>query len=667
MTTLTDSITRRVGDLKSLMQYGDRPAGTGETRRQADAAVEGRLFFRFNGVQEITTGRRDIDWLGNQYPHQEWRCQLRRFFQLRPLAILFEETGDLQYAEAARDYIEDWILSHPTMDGKWSPDSVDSMLDLAIRMGHSHFYGWFDAIAAFAKSGVFDGDFIARMLESMRGQLNYLNDHLTIFGNWRLCEADGLAFASLLWSECPDAAKWRQTGIDVLNEGFLKQVLPDGAQYELTPGYHHWMTSVYHNYWHVGQKHPELGLRIDPDKLAGMFEYGFACYRPDGAFNAWNDSQPFHSNNRPVWEKRWQRFAAASGRSADRPLRGLYPWAKQAAFRDAWTPESCYWTFEAAAGAGTHSHLGRASLQIMEHGIPLVVDPGFLSYEATDPSMALGRSTRAHNTVNLNGWNQSMAPCTVFRHLACPGADLIVSQYDGGYWEGELDWRFTRGTGEGIQAMHHRVVLRLHGTGFLVIDQIVRQLASVPETRIPTMELNWQLTTPEVEIDRAGARACTRQEGGGLLALFPTLDDKTDLRVFCGEKEPLRAWLPCDKGLKPAAQISLSRPLPERYAEWVTLLIPYAGQNPPEAQCRVWRPDPNFVSQAVIEWGDGRSDEISWAHRLIQPIGKIGGLETDAPLVWVRREKENAQAVHFGKMLTTDCQTANVSAADYWA
>jgi hypothetical protein len=460
-------------------------------------------------------------------------------------------------------------------------------------------------------------------------------------------------------------------GVEVINEGFLKQVLPDGAHYELTPGYHHWMNNLFASYWRLARLRPELDLQICTSRLAAMFEYGLATYRPDGGFNAWNDSQALATHPFESFRRAYEAFCHEAGLPAALPMRGFFPWAKQAALRDGWEEESWYLTFDGAAGAGTHSHLGRNGFQLMAFGAPLVVDPGYLSYEVSEPSMALGRSTRAHNTVNLNSWNQAYTPCSSFRHLEGQRASLLVGQYDGGYWDGECDWRFSKGLKRGISAFHHRTVLWMREIGVLVVDQLVREYAGLPETEVPHFECNWQFSTTELELDRENQRVRTRQPKGNVLALLPSWGAEDTLTLYSGSEAPLRGWLPGNNGLQPSGQVCLSRPLPGRYAECVTMLVPFKGDQEPEVRCRLWRPDPNGTSQLLLEWGEGITDEITWSHRLFQPIGRCS-FETDAPLVWRRKRAGVAfEVIHFGSRFEASNSGApegepRVEAIDFW-
>ena len=89
-------------------------AATEDDLEQAREIVAGKL--RFNGNQPdkamqqlIDVGRRGIDWTGGHLLHQEWPTQMGRFFLLGPLMRAYRQAPDTALAEAARDYIDDWI------------------------------------------------------------------------------------------------------------------------------------------------------------------------------------------------------------------------------------------------------------------------------------------------------------------------------------------------------------------------------------------------------------------------------------------------------------------------------------------------------------------------------------------------------------------------------
>jgi len=132
-------------------------------------AVSGKVSFY---GKPTFVGRRDIDWSGQHHHHQEWRAQLNRFFQLSHLARAYRNTGNEEYAVAARDYIADWIRANPTRGG-WKLSPYDNTLNLSIRIGNRPGEGWLGSLPSFWNSPAFDEEFRVELLESAVCQVNF--------------------------------------------------------------------------------------------------------------------------------------------------------------------------------------------------------------------------------------------------------------------------------------------------------------------------------------------------------------------------------------------------------------------------------------------------------------------------------------------------------------
>ncbi len=603
------------------------------SREDADCAVAGELGFRHLGVVYFQIGRRDIAWAGPHHKHQEWTAQLNRFFQLRSLAVAFVETGDARYAATARDLILDWIRAHPTGPG-WAIASYDNTLNLCIRAQQ-----WTRTLPMFLAADVFDDATITAILNSLTAQLNYLSTHLTAGANWRIAQVDALLTCGICLAFLPTAAGWRSLAVEVLNEAYHRQILPDGAHIERTPGYHGWMTEVFQRYWWLGRAMPELGLAMRLAPIARMHDYNVGMALPNGSANAMHDSNSRRSGAADP--------AALAERAAFRQEAGLqetlppttqyFPVAGQACLRDSWEPDAVYLTFDATTWGGAHCHLSRNAVQLYAYGRHLLLDPGTLTYEVSDPLMAHGKSTRAHNTLNLNGWNQSQANPTGTRCVSLPGYDFVSSVYEGGYWPGAYTWGCGDGRGAGIFAEHHRAMLWVRGRCAIIIDHLRRDHATTP-----SLESNWQLTDGPVEVDPARFRAVTRHPDANLLLLFPQVAPGMHLTVHTGETDQPRGWLQGDGAFVPSPQLCLSTPVLEPLnAMLLTVLVPFRGPDAPavEAEAAI---DDIGVQTLRLRWADGTVDELFATPRLESAISSIDAITTDAALVLLHRNAAGA-------------------------
>ena len=626
--------------------WGNRiPDWTPAAREVADHAVNGIVLYTVNGNHPTVVGRRQIDWQGPHHPDYEWTSQLNRFFFLAELAAGYQATGNADYASAARDYIDDWIQSHPVRPA-WQTVGRDNSLNLGIRLGNSQWPGWLGTLPIFLGSAAYDDDFINRLLASAECQLDFLSDRgLPGAGNWRLTSLDTLIVAVILLEPRPLAGRHRESAVQLLQDAFRRQVLPDGVHIERNPSYHHWMANVMERFWDLSRALPELGLSVDPSVVARMYDYSIASMAPDGGWNALHDCQ---SARNPTYENA-KLYAVQADRAGFRIKAGLpdelpsisqfFPDAGQLCLRDSWEPTASYLAFDATQWGGAHCHQSRNGLVLYVAGEPILVDPGFLTYDFADPLGVHGKSTRAHNTANLNGWNQVGTNPTGTRHFSRPGYDAIISTYEGGYWPGRYLWNFPEGCGAGIQASHTRIVLWVRGRFVVVIDDLVRSPAGGAD---PFLEINWQFERGPVRVDDSAGRAWTESAGANLLMLFPQMPAGMRLAVHAGEKDPPRGWLPSAHGYVAAPQLTQElRPMSAHTVKVVTVLIPVlAGQPVPGVQARcVAVPNAGLTPwQLTLRWEHGGRDDVIWADGLAEMIGTVDGQFTTGALAHWQRD-----------------------------
>jgi hypothetical protein len=369
---------------------GDVPVNHGgDDAEAARRAVAGEVGFRHIGVTFFRVGRRDIDWSGGHHQHQEWPAQLNRFFHLRSLAAAWRREHDAPYAEAAADYIRDWLRANPTRPD-WRLAPADNTLNLTIRV-----QCWLANLPDLQDSPAFDDALLEAMFASMAAQMNYLRDHLSRVGNWRIAEAAGLLTAGVVLDWQPDATARRTLAVDVLNDALNRQVLPDGVHMERNPSYHDWMRAEFERFWWIGRAMPELGLAIPAEVVARMHDYSLAVRRPNGQLNSLHDSHGFLAGRRPAdWAEARRRFRREAGfEDTLPPTAQFFPDAGQVLLRDGWDEDATYVVFDGSTWGGCHCHLGANAVQIHAFGRTLLPDAGSLTYEGSDPLMAHGGNT----------------------------------------------------------------------------------------------------------------------------------------------------------------------------------------------------------------------------------------------------------------------------------
>ena len=617
---------------------------------RAGQIADGTVFFY--GDTPVKVGLRDVDWTGGHIKHQEWPAQLNRFYYLGDLAAAYRQTKDERFARAARAYIEDWIRSDPGYATAEDCRPGDNTLNISIRLGTSEHSGWGGILPAFLDSPSFDGAFLKTVMDSLSGQASFLSRHLTTVGNWRISQLDALVFTALRFPFLENAPELLEIGIKGVRNALATQFLPDGVHIERTPGYHRWMASVAVNYYDLARRFPEADAFVDPDIAARALDYDAQC-----ELYGVNDAMEPHRDP--------ERLRSLEGRAEDLrhlfpgkdvsppPLEQVFASAGHVFARSAWKPGADYLAFDAGTWGGGHCHLSRLSFELRIGGRELVADPGILSYEMSDPLAPYGKSTQAHSTLNLNGWNQSEADAGLLRTEFTPETALIHARYQGGYWPAQFGWGFDTHD-RGAFGSHQRVLFWVKGQYLLVLD-------SMESDRGTTVHNVWQTGPMDAwSVDKPNLSWQSKNKDVNLFLQFIGFGQETEMDCFEGSREPLRGWLGS------SGHDGIAAPLVEfRYDGhlWggsmsAVLLVPFAGEVKPAYALRRAANDGDGTYRIELGLPDGGMDVIKWSKGLTLPVGDTDPkLATDATFIWLRLDAAGKPARCFlldGRYLTYD-------------
>lgn len=265
--------------------------------------------------------------------------------------------------------------------------------------------------------------------------------------NHYLADVTGLLWIGLLVPELAAAQEWREFGLSELLNEIEKQVLPDGADYEASTGYHRLKTEL----WLYSFVLCHLnGVDIKQkywDKLRSMVAYIRAYLRPDGLAPLVGDSdsgQVFpikkrrgddHSYLLSLGAAVFQEPAFKTGlrgsgvlappeevlwllgsqgvrdyehlHASDEPGAKTFPDAGVCLLRE----NDLYLHFNAGGvgvnGRGSHGHNDALSIEVSAGGSPFIIDPGSYLYTADLHQRHLFRSTAYHSTVQVDGAEQN--------------------------------------------------------------------------------------------------------------------------------------------------------------------------------------------------------------------------------------------------------------------
>jgi hypothetical protein len=605
------------------------------TRETADAAVDGVLMSCFDSKARRHFGRSGIDW-ANLGP----LSVLCRMTFIGSLAAAYHVLRDERYAEAARDYMADW-MAFWTSDQNKGKVEAEGSLGLCGRNAV-----WAGSLHLFLDSPAFDAAFVARVVAFVEGQYDWLRHHLSTTINWRIFEANSLLQGSLYLDFLDKASDWQRFAVSVLNDGWHRQFLSDGVHEERNPVYHCGMTGTYHGLLKLAGAFPELGLCMTAERMIPSFDFLLACTKPNGYLCGLNDSQTAYTGHRRDGvhtegqigmdgEAIWRGWRGACGLPTEYPATSqVFPEAGLAFLRSGWNEDAAWMSFDGSGWGGGHCHLGRNAIQLHALRQSMVVDSNGC-YNA-DQWRYL-RSTRAHSTCNLNGFNQSTTNPNRLRAHHAPGYDAVFSVYEGGYWDLDHTWSITHAA-KGIWAQHARILFWVQDRFAFVADSLFRlpHRPDDPEADRPSFECVWQLA-PEAEIslqpDRN--RAVAQWKDAGLLVLTPIRPEGSRFETYCGATDPLRGYVGIEK---PAPQIVLNTPRMERRHDYyVSVLVPFGGRQAPEVAMEAKSPM-GQVGYVRLRWADGTADEIHWGCNFGLMLGPQPDFETDSSLVHLRKD-----------------------------
>ena len=624
---IAHDIARKIDELRNLLDI-QKNRDMETARRHVDALKDGKILFY--GEREVEVGLEDMDWSGGHVHHQEWTAQLNRFFWLQHVGVVYRETGDEELPAIARKIIEDWIDQHDLDPGSPLPLG-DNTLNLSIRLGQFGRSGWWGTLPDLADSPHYDEEFVREMLASTREQLDYLSENLTPVGNWRISQLNCLLFCSLV---LPDMDDFRPLAVRHLNEAFHRQIEEDGSHEEHTPSYHGWMCRLFTILWHLSRTRPDLGLQLDSERVVRMWDYALCSKTPDGGSCALHDSsawEPGEGTARLEDKRKEVLREAEIDLSPDmgpekNPSR-WFPDAGQLFLRDGWNADATFLTFDATRWGMSHCHLSRLGVGLYSGGRMLLCDPGIFSYEMSDPFAAYGKSTPAHNTVNVRGMNQSEANPDTYRVHLGETAAIIGSRYEGGYWSGRYTWGWKEGKGEGIFGAHDRILLWLPGRCALVFDVIYsdgdgEQYAA-----------HWQCPPGPLSLDRERLRAWTDSGDSNVMVQCLQNSGEVDISVHEGERDPLLGWLPQGRGGRdylPAPLVAMEGRASTPGDELVTLLLPFQGEGRPDVEIEILPRRPGEAWGFRFGWPDRSETLVAVTPALSTQIDRIGPLSTDA-------------------------------------
>ncbi len=356
----------------------------------------------------------DINWLKNPSDDIEWLILLHKGYYLVGLMKLFHETGNNQYLKKWIDLTDSWI------DQVNDPGFIAT--DVTGRRIQNWIYAFYYLIDKHSQTEVNNG-FLLRFLTSLEKQVDYLINHLAPARNHRTLELHAVFLAALVFPEFKKADHWLSFSLQALADNADTDILADGVHCELSTFYHH---IVLKNLLAIKRlatlNQITMPGRFDAAVIRAL-NFSLFVHRPDGQIPSLSDGDSgcFYELLQLGYELyggEHLHFVFSQGKQGSPPDNAVQafvdsgyfilrsPWEKQ----DEPYHDARYLVFDCGPlGAGNHGHLDLLNIEMSAYGQSLIVDPGRYTYDESGETnwRVLFRSTRYHNTVEVDGKNQT--------------------------------------------------------------------------------------------------------------------------------------------------------------------------------------------------------------------------------------------------------------------
>ena len=548
--------------LAAFVRTRKEPADFGQKARRdqnADTSrAESILSHRFVVVGIPHTFGEDIDWGFNPTTvldskldrDHEWTWQLNRHSAWVTLARAYQATGDERFAREFDLQFSDWIAECPVpVNGanqraysKWRT------IEAGIRMS----WTWPSVFTIFRRSPSVKDSTLISMLKSMIEHGRYLRSYPT-GGNWLTMEMNGLFHVGVLLPFAGESKDWRDFAAQRLVAELDTQVYPDGAQIELTPGYHNVALRSFLGPVEIagtyGHSLPDGYLA----KLERMFAYNMWVMRPDRDAPRWNDS--WHVDVSGTLKKGFALFdhrkdfqwIATSGQGGRRPdhTSHFFPYAGQVVLRSGWGSDALFLGFEAGSFGYGHQHEDKLGIVIFAYGKELLVEGGSYAYDASKWRRYV-LSSYAHNVVLVDGQGQVQRGLPRQQYLSKEPIDVSFhsdENYD--YARGTYDLGFGRREQRPVRHVREVVFVKTRGLFF------VRDTLESLDGKSHSYQAMFHLDARKVDVDKDSGIVETQDEAVANIRIVPLSGKGLKTGVVRGqETSVVQGWLPRGHGIR---------------------------------------------------------------------------------------------------------------------
>jgi hypothetical protein len=506
----------------------------------------------------------------------KWVWEMNRHHHLVTLSKAFFLTGNEQYTAEVCAQLSGWMETNPPYFGvNWT-----SSLELAIRL-----INWCWVLAFIRHSTHLDQGLFRDITNSVNEHLKFIKKYRSAFSsanNHLIGEAAGLAIAGQFFSWIPRSTYYRNLGYTILEKEVASQIYPDGVPMEQSIHYltfildlnlFSWQLAELNqlqvpdvwyqrfraacNFLHHGMDEngnlPDIGDSDDAmlvplnhaenEKDPSSFLVSAAVILKDSSFKT----------STTGWDGKNQWILGRDGQEPYNSLPTKSSTLQSSRFDQGGycvmrTPETVI-VFDCGPlgylSTAAHGHADALHLSISREGIPLLIDSGTYAYQEGGRWRDYFRSTAAHNTIVIDGDNQSEILGT-FLWGRKANTQLLK-------WDSQAEFDIAIGEHDGysrVGIIHRRAVVFLKPNWLFVSDWIIGGGDH-------SVDQLWHLS-PHSEVELRQDQAIIKTQG--IIVSIHTEESSGMLaNVIKGSNEPIQGWISKGYGHKePSPVISFA-------------------------------------------------------------------------------------------------------------
>ncbi|HEY3504731.1 MAG TPA: heparinase II/III family protein [Actinocatenispora sp.] len=466
-----------------------------------------------NTVQNTFSWQGDpagFDWRKPAGADNEYGYQLPRFYFAGPIADAYAASADERQAAGLIGLMLDFIADADSFGGPAGAGSFPRKLDAAAR-----FQNWTYAYEILRGSESLTPQANAAILKTVVKAGRFFTTTTSTTPNWMITIKSALLYLGVCFPELADAAGWRDNAQDYLTRVLTDALYPDGGYVEASSSYAMGVAQDFVSDATVCQAN---GIGFEAADALGSLAWFLADQTyPNGFDPAYGDSSYGDQRDKlatlaELLDDDGLRFVATGGAAGRAPdhTSVAYRDTRVAVQRTGWRTDDCYLRFNADRGA--HSHPDELAVQVYVADRPLLPAMGAFTYSADPKADWLRTTTRANNTIEIDGTAQdSTAAGAIDTVLTSPWLDPVTGWTDG-----------TPGV------RHTRTVLFVHQRLWLVGDRL-----DPADTATHAYEQAWHLL-PDADPVLAGGTARTRFAAGTNPHIVPARPDVLDAQLRPG-------------------------------------------------------------------------------------------------------------------------------------